>query len=73
MSSNSSAAGGGISVSSLLGVAFVILKLCGVINWPWLWVTAPFWIPLAICVGILLVLAVLKLFCKIVELIARRM
>lgn len=35
----------GISASSLLGVAFIVLKLCGVIRWSWLWVLAPFWIP----------------------------
>lgn len=38
---------GGISVLGLLGVAFVILKLCGVIHWSWWWVTCPFWGPLA--------------------------
>lgn len=41
------------SASTLLGVAFVVLKLTGHISWPWLWVTAPFWIPLAIVLGIL--------------------
>jgi hypothetical protein len=25
------------------GVALTVLKLCGVIHWSWLWVTAPFW------------------------------
>lgn len=39
----SSSTSGGIGVCGLLGVAFVILKLCGVINWSWWWVTAPFW------------------------------
>ena len=39
---------GGVSVAGLLGVAFIILKLCGVIDWSWLWVLAPFWIPLAV-------------------------
>lgn len=38
---------GGVPLG-LLGVAFVVLKLCGVIGWPWLWVTCPFWAPLAI-------------------------
>ncbi|MBR4460820.1 MAG: hypothetical protein IKS26_04860 [Paludibacteraceae bacterium] len=33
----------GIGTCGLLGVAFVILKLCGVIDWPWIWVLAPFW------------------------------
>lgn len=44
----------GLGVPGLLGVAFVILKLCGVIHWSWLWVIAPFWIPIGI--GIILVL-----------------
>lgn len=38
----------GVSVAGLLGVAFIVLKLCGVIDWSWLWVLAPFWIPLAV-------------------------
>lgn len=33
------------NICGLLGIAFVILKLVGVINWSWWWVTAPFWIP----------------------------
>lgn len=28
---------------SLLGIAFIVLKLCKVITWPWVWVLAPFW------------------------------
>lgn len=38
----------------LLGIAFVVLKLVGVIAWPWIWVLAPFWVPLAL--GILLLI-----------------
>ncbi len=36
-----------VPVSSLLGIVFVTLKLCGVIAWSWWWVTCPFWIGLA--------------------------
>lgn len=32
------------SLSTILGVVFVVLKLCGVIEWSWVWVLAPFWI-----------------------------
>ena len=32
-----------VSVSDLLGIAFIVLKLCGVIDWHWAWVTAPIW------------------------------
>lgn len=46
--------GGGIGVLGLLGVAFVVLKLTGNITWSWLWVLAPFWIPLAIIAVLLL-------------------
>jgi len=45
----------GIGVLGLLGVAFVVLKLTGVINWSWWWVTVPFWGGLALAVGILFV------------------
>lgn len=48
MSSSSSSSSGGIGVFGLLGVAFVVLKLCGVINWSWWWVTVPFWGPVVL-------------------------
>lgn len=50
---NKGAATSGVSVAGLLGIAFVILKLCHVIDWPWIWVTAPFWIPLAVVVCVI--------------------
>lgn len=31
-------------LGTLLTVAFVVLKLCGVISWSWLWVLSPLWI-----------------------------
>lgn len=31
----------------LLTVAFIVLKLTGFIDWSWLWVLAPIWIPVA--------------------------
>ena len=49
----------GIGVSGLLGVAFVVLKLTGFINWSWWWVTLPFWGGLAL---VLLILLLLELF-----------
>lgn len=32
-----------IGTLSFLGIVFVTLKLCHVIDWSWWWVTAPFW------------------------------
>lgn len=37
-----------LTFTGLLQVAFIVLKLCNVINWSWWWVLAPTWIPLAI-------------------------
>ena len=50
-----------IRVSTLLGIIFIILKLCGVINWSWLWVLAPFWIQIGIAVVICLIVLFIML------------
>lgn len=34
--------------TSLLAIAFIVLKLTNVISWSWWWVLAPVWIPLVI-------------------------
>jgi len=33
---------------TLLGIAFIILKLCKVITWSWVWVLSPIWISFAL-------------------------
>lgn len=45
----------GVGVTGLLQVAFIVLKLCGVINWRWIWVLAPTWISLIVVVIIILI------------------
>jgi hypothetical protein len=40
--------GVGIGFPGLLVITFIVLKLCNVIAWSWLWVLSPFWIPLAL-------------------------
>lgn len=49
----------GPGVLSILGVAFVVLKLTGFINWSWWWVTAPFWGPVALLIAILLIVVII--------------
>jgi uncharacterized membrane protein len=46
--------GNGISFGGLLSIVFITLKLCHVIDWSWVWVLSPLWIPLAIAALILL-------------------
>jgi len=36
----------------LLALLFIALKLTGYINWPWLWVLSPIWLPLVISVAV---------------------
>ena len=38
----------------ILTVVFIILKLCNVISWSWLWVLSPLWISLILTVIIIL-------------------
>lgn len=51
---NDSGAKGGIGFCGLLTIAFIVLKLTGFIDWSWLWVLAPLWIPVAIVLVVLL-------------------
>jgi hypothetical protein len=39
---------GGLGFCGLLTIVFITLRLIKVINWPWIWVLAPVWIPAAI-------------------------
>lgn len=36
--------------TGLLGLIFIVLKLCGVISWSWLWVLSPIWISAIIAI-----------------------
>lgn len=56
MKSNNSSSGG-IGFCGLLTVLFIALKLTGTIGWPWLWVLAPLWIPIALLVIVMIVIA----------------
>lgn len=47
-----------INFSGLLLTAFIVMKLCGVINWSWWWVLAPLWGLPAIILVILGVMAI---------------
>lgn len=48
-----------VSFTELLLVAFIVLKLCGVINWSWWWVFSPFWIPASIALVLLIIYFIL--------------
>ena len=47
---------GGNGALSILLIAFVILKLCHVIDWSWWWVLSPLWIPFILLIIIIILI-----------------
>jgi len=70
--SDTSSRSGGIGVLGLLGVVFVTLKLIGVIDWDWWWVTIPFWGGLVIFAAILALIGAGLLAVHIFESISKK-
>jgi hypothetical protein len=60
-----SSAGGGLGFCSALTIAFIVLKLCKVINWSWLWVLAPMWISIAFSLFLILIMLIIGIIGKI--------
>lgn len=52
---NNNEKGGGIGILTVIGIVFIILKCCGLIHWSWIWVLAPFWMPVALVILIILI------------------
>ena len=48
-------ASSGLSLPGLLFIIFLVLKLTKNIDWDWLWVTSPLWIPILLIASIALV------------------
>lgn len=43
----------GLSLSMVLLVIFIVLKLTDNVTWSWVWVLAPLWIPMALLLPVL--------------------
>lgn len=50
MKEDNTTASGGIGFVGLLTIAFIVLKLVGVITWSWVWVLSPLWISAVITI-----------------------
>ena len=46
---------GRVTGIELLQLAFIVLKLCKVIKWSWLWVLSPTWISIIIFIIVLII------------------
>lgn len=60
-SRNSSSGSSGIGTLGVLQVVFIVLKLCGLIDWSWWAVLIPLWIDLALIVLIIAVGVIITL------------
>lgn len=56
---------GGVGISTVLTIIFVVLKLVGVIDWSWVWVLSPTWIILAL----LLLFMIIGIVCKFISML----
>tara|TARA_B100000927_G_scaffold77350_1_gene61599 strand:- start:293 stop:562 length:270 start_codon:yes stop_codon:yes gene_type:complete len=68
--SENSGKGGGLGLSTMVFIVFLILKLCKVgmvANWSWLWVTSPLWIPIIVMFGIIVMVLILSFIVKIFD------
>ena len=45
----------GLGLPAVLTVVFIVLKLCEVIDWSWIWVLSPIWITLLAVLGIAMI------------------
>lgn len=52
---------GGVSFVGLLTIVFIVLKLCNVITWSWLWLLSPIWISVSIAIVVGIILALLTM------------
>ena len=56
---NSAASSGGIGFAGVLTIVFIVLKLCKVINWSWVWVLSPIWISAALAILLLVIFIII--------------
>jgi hypothetical protein len=53
-----------IGFGGLLFVLFLGLQLAGYISWPWIWVCAPLWVPLATAIVIIGIIGLIAVLCN---------
>ena len=53
----------GLSFEGALQITFIVLKLIKVINWSWLWVLSPTWIPLCLILLIYFIYFIISKIC----------
>jgi len=57
---------------TLLSVAFIVLKVTHLIDWPWVWVLAPIWVPAGIALAAIVVVLIVVLTKETIRSLERR-
>ena len=58
---------GGTGFIGLLTIAFIVLKICNIIDWSVWWVLSPIWIPVAFVILIVIIISIIWLIKKKAE------
>lgn len=65
--------GGSFSISTIVTTVFIILKLAGEIDWPWLWVFSPIWLPYVVGIALITLAGGIWILWGVIGLILDRM
>ena len=56
-----------MKLGTVLTIVFIVLKICGVIYWDWIWVLSPLWISAAIKLAIIAILLLIAFIGDLLE------
>lgn len=56
-----------MKLGTVLTIVFIVLKICGVIYWDWIWVLSPLWISAAIKLVIIAILLLVAFIGDLLE------
>lgn len=67
MAKESKSSNGGIGFLGLLTILFIGLKLTGHIEWSWIWVLSPLWMPIALILAFVAMILAFVATIRIIE------
>lgn len=60
---NKELASSGVSITTVLTLIFLVLKLTGLIEWSWFWVLSPIIFEIALVLVIVLAICIVAIYC----------
>lgn len=67
MSERTTSRSGDLGFAGALTILFIGLKLTGYIDWSWVWVLSPIWIPLLVAVVCIALALMLSLIARLIK------